>query len=1496
MVRHALLLALLWLSTSSAVAAEGDLKLVFLGDQGAHRPAQRFIQLAPVLESRGIHLTYTDDVTVLDPARLAGFDGLVLYANIDTITKPQADALLEYVAAGKGFIPLHCATYCFRNDPRVVALMGGQFKSHGGGVFTTERTDESHPILDGYVPFRSWDETYVHHLHNDRDRTVLEYRRGGEQSAGNEREPWTWVRKHGQGRVFYTAWGHDERTWDNPGFQNLVERGIRWACGGDPREAGSYLGEGREPFIAPEMTALPAGEAPFDYVDVGPKIPNYAAGRGETLNLMQKPLAAEQSISRFVTPVDFVVELFADEQTFEAKPIAMNWDERGRLWVCETVDYPHDLSEGNRGRDRIRILEDTDGDGRADRSIVFAEGLNIPTAIAFHRGGAVVQNGTETLYLKDTDGDDRADLKQVLISNWSLGDTHGGVSNFRNGLDNWIWGMQGYNQSAPQFDGQTSQPFRMGFFRFKLSQSDPPKVEQIEFVRSTTNNTWGLGISEEGLIFGSTANRQPSFFMPIPNRYYERVGGWAPETLTMISDTHLFQPITTKVRQVDHHGGYTAAAGHALYTARTYPKTWWNRTGFVCGPTGKLVGTFVLEPDGAGFKSYSPNNLLASDDEWSAPILAEVGPDGNVWVIDWYNYIVQHNPTPEGFETGPGNAYLTDLRDRRRGRIYRVVYRGPTEGTRPGEAVSLTADDVPGLIRGLSHSSMLVRLSAQRLLVERGQKDVTEELIRLVSDASVDEIDLNTPAIHALHTLAGLGVLTGGEAAPTARTTRLSAAAATPPSPEASRQHDAALTSVLTALRHPSAGVRRNAVSVLPNSPAAARAITDAKLLADPEPQVVLAALLAIADQTDAGLVDSVVEFVLGPRVADPWLADAATSAAAARADGFLKALAKRASGTDPSTAALTITRRVAEHFARSGPDPERTLALVDTLTVAKQSVISQVIEGLIAGWPRDGALAISGAGKESIKRLFRAGDDSSKAALIQLTQRWRSDALEDERDEVVQILSARLDNDQLQVAQRLEAAERLVAFEPASSAVVERLIEPITPLAAPALATGLVAVVGKSSAADAADQLLTLMPTATPTLRVAVVQTLLSRPAMTEALLRGLEAGGLSVSDLSALQRQTLSDHPDPKLRETARRLLQSGGSQVDPNRQRLVEQKLPLTQRTGDFDSGKAVFTKNCATCHKYQGEGNVVGPDLTGMSVHPKSEWLIHILDPSRSVESNYRLYTTLTVDGVVINGILATESLTSIELVDAQAKRHTILRENIEQLVASRKSAMPEGLEETLGDQGLVDLLEFLTTKGEYVPLPLGQVATVVTTKGMFYGRESPIERLVFPAWGIQTFNNVPFMLVDPQNGTANNAVMLHSPNGDLPPKMPKSVMLPCETAVSRIHLLGGVAGWAAQGPRDGGVSMIVRLHYVDGAKEDHPLVDGRHVADYIGKFDVPNSQLAFDLNGRQVRYLAIEPKRPSDVIKFIEFVKPGGPTAPIVMAVTVQPYKAEVPRP
>ena len=204
--------------------------------------------------------------------------------------------------------------------------------------------------------------------------------------------------------------------------------------------------------------------------------------------------------------------------------------------------------------------------------------------------------------------------------------------------------------------------------------------------------------------------------MPIPNRYYESVRGMAPSVLQNMADSNRFFPITENVRQVDWHGGFTAGAGSALYTARTYPKHYWNRTAFVAEPTGHLVATFTLHPDGTDFHSHNAWNLVASDDEWTSPILAEVGPDGQVWVIDWYNFIVQHNPTPKGYRTGKGSAYETPLRDKTHGRIYRIV----AKDGKPSDRPKLSKDDPKGLVAALKNDNMFWRLHAQRLLVERG--------------------------------------------------------------------------------------------------------------------------------------------------------------------------------------------------------------------------------------------------------------------------------------------------------------------------------------------------------------------------------------------------------------------------------------------------------------------------------------------------------------------------------------------------------------------------------------------------------------------------------------------------------------------------------------------------------------------------------------------------------------------------------------------------------
>ncbi|HEX4590263.1 MAG TPA: PVC-type heme-binding CxxCH protein, partial [Gemmataceae bacterium] len=419
----------------------------------------------------------------------------------------------------------------------------------------------------------------------------------------------------------------------------------------------------------PEMTPKRTDVKPFEYLPAD--VPFYPPGEkwgtiGAGIKRMQKPLDPAESLKHYVHPVGFELRLFADESLLGGKPIAMTWDERGRCWVAVTVDYPNDLQPEGNGHDKILILEDTRGTGRADKVTVFADKLSIPTSLTMARGGVIVTQPPHTLFLRSTRGDDHADERTVLFTGWGTRDTHSGPSNLRYGPDNWIYGICGYSGFNGTVGG-VKHRFQQGFFRFR------PDGSALEFLRSTSNNSWGLGFSEEGLLFGSTANGCPSVFLGVPNRCYEKVRGWSAGGLPMIAQDNHFEPITENVRQVDFHGGFTAGAGHALYTARNYPKEYWNRTAFVSDPTGHLTATFVLEPHGADFRARYGWNLLASDDEWASPVAAEVGPDGNVWVIDWYAFIVQHNPTPPGFKTGKGAAYETPLRDKTHGRIYRLV-------------------------------------------------------------------------------------------------------------------------------------------------------------------------------------------------------------------------------------------------------------------------------------------------------------------------------------------------------------------------------------------------------------------------------------------------------------------------------------------------------------------------------------------------------------------------------------------------------------------------------------------------------------------------------------------------------------------------------------------------------------------------------------------------------------------------------------------------------
>jgi putative membrane-bound dehydrogenase-like protein len=806
------------------------LEILFLGHESQHHNSGLYApMLQAALAKDGINFSYTTDPADLNPRNLAQFDGLIVYANHNAIAPEQEKALLDFVASGKGFLPIHSASYMFRNSDAYIELVGALFKEHGTGDFTADILDPDHPVLDGIEPFETWDETYIHERHNE-DRTVLM-----ERVEGDHREPWTWVRTHGKGRVFYTAYGHDQRTWGHPSFQRLIRNAIFWAVGEEAAAKVERLAIDELGFVTPEVP-----------------VPNYE--RRDPAPLFQLPLSAEASMKHMQVPPGFELQLFASEPDI-VNPIAMAWDERGRLWVVESMDYPNNKQPDGEGSDVIKILEDTDGDGRADKFTIFADKLSIPTGLAFANGGVIVAQAPDFLFLKDTDGDDRADVREVLHTGWRIYDTHAGPSNLKYGLDNMIWGAVGYAGFTGTI-GEEERAFRMGVYRM------PADGQDIEIISNFTNNTWGLGFDETFDIFGSTANNEHSVFVAIPNRYYEGVEGLPGNGRKKLDGHYAIRPNSPNVRQVDSQGGFTAVAGHNLYTARSYPQEYWNRVALVNEPTAFLLHRAILEPRGSGYAEVDGWNLVASSDEWVSPIHAEVGPDGAVWFVDWYNFIIQHNPTPAGFETGKGAAYETPLREQRYGRIYRLVWKG----AKPYKPISLSIDRPKELVQTLRHDNMFWRTHAQRLLVERGQTDVLKDLYKIVADRKVDQVGLNSPAVHALWTIHGLGALDGAN-------------------PEA-------VAVAQRALNHPAAGVRKTALRVLLKTSESLAAILSAGSLTDENLNTRLAAFLALSELPPSEEAGRAL-YEVSKRadvVEDEWLPEALYIAAVRHAAGFFDA------------------------------------------------------------------------------------------------------------------------------------------------------------------------------------------------------------------------------------------------------------------------------------------------------------------------------------------------------------------------------------------------------------------------------------------------------------------------------------------------------------------------------------------------------------------------------------------------------------------------------
>ncbi len=935
------------------------LRVLFLGDNGHHQPTRRAKELLPVLAKDGVDLFYTDSREDLNPSELGRYHAVMIYTNHLTVTRPQISALLAFVERGGGLVALHCASASFQNSEEFIRLVGAAFKSHGTGTFGVVRVAGEHPAIAGVPAFESWDETYVHTKHNPVDRTVLEVRR-----EDGKDEPWTWVRTYGKGRVFYTAWGHDQRTWSQPGFQRLVERGLRWTVGGT---ALTQVVSGPATKLIDLATPLPTYKlppAPWNTPDV-------------PLTKAQAALPTRESLQMMTLRPRFSVKPFAMEPTI-GNIIDFTWDARGRMWAVETNDYPNTvLPDSVPGSDRILIIEDNNRDGLADNVKVFATGLNLATSIALANGGVVVAQAPHMLFYKDTNGDDKSDSRTILFTGFPRNDTHGSISNLRYGFDNQVWGSVGYNGFRGTVGSKTYArgEFGSGYFRFPGNGSD------LEYVARTSNNTWGIGLTEDNFVFGSTANSRPTNFVHIPLRYYRAMGA-RDTTLPDIADRLDIFPVT-EILQVDQFGRYTAGSAHEMYTARAFPREYWNRTAFVAEPTGHVIGMFDMSDNGSTFSAKNRWSFMASRDAWAAPVQVKVGPDGAIWVSDFYTLVAQHNPTPKDMQgccvTGPGNAYETTNRDRLHGRIYRISY----DSARAAPPMRLDNATPAQLVRALTNDNMFWRLTAQRLLVERGKTDVVPALIELARDQSVDDLGLNVGALHALWTLNGLGAIP---------------------------KDAAALTVARNALQHPAASMRRAALMILPRNQqllddifaagilpdrgtAAAQYTVDTSILQDADAHVRLEALLVLSEVPGAAREATALLDIISLRAnaRDAWIPDAVPMAASKHGVSLLLDLLRRPAPANDSLAVVGM-RRATHKIARfhaAKADVASAVQMIGSVPQATPALAVAMLNGIAEGWPLETTPTLTAEQRATLLAAARGANAELMAAFDKVAARW---------------------------------------------------------------------------------------------------------------------------------------------------------------------------------------------------------------------------------------------------------------------------------------------------------------------------------------------------------------------------------------------------------------------------------------------------------------------------------------------------------------------------
>ncbi len=973
------------------------------------------------------------------------------------------------------------------------------------------------------------------------------------------------------------------------------------------------------------------------------------------------PYSPQRALKTFRIEKGFRIELFVSEPQI-SDPVAMEFGEDGEIYVVEMHGYP--LDTGPSGR--VKLLRDIDGDGRPDLTTVFADNLVMPNGVMRWKRGVLVTAAPDVLYLEDTNGDGRADIKRIVLTGFPFSNPQHTVNSPTYGLDNWIYlAYEGPSRGVlfPQFS-DPGQPLRFPD-RIDLAPVDVadravrfrPDGYQVEPLSGETQ--FGHAFDEWGHYF-TLDNSNHARHEVIAARYLRRnLDLLIPTAMQNISDhgsNAKVYPISRNLRieMLTEFGEFTSACGATHYLGGAFPQEF-HGASLVNEPVHNLVHRDALRGAGSSFVASRARDgveFLASTDSWFRPVNLTVGPDGALYLMDYYREIIEH---PEWTSTSVQTSQdLYNGSDR--GRIYRII--PETQPPLPlARNLRLSQASDGELVRYLESSNIWWRRTAQRLLVDRGNGG-SAGLLKALFEQSTSALG----RLHALWALQGLNQLEP--------------------------------SLIEKALTDSEAGVRENAIRLaelhLKEAPGLADALL--KMQKDASPKVRFQLLCTLGFIESPGSRAAQDALLLGG-LEDEWMQIAALSASSARAVQYYQLAAARKpelTGTD-SEARRSFLRRVCTMIgARQKPEEmRRVLTVADgdsRLETAWWRAAS--LEGLAEGIAR--RQSDPSPLKETRELLLRLFENPAvsirRAALVLL----RAASLQDSRD-YQRALSRYLTVAEDRKADsdfRADSVAFLALLQPEQRRkLFEKLVDPQEPVAVQIAA---VQALGKIRGEAIGAFLIGKWRVLSGPVRSQAAEAVLADPQRFPLVLKALKQEDIQSWTLNFSQKRRLLMNRDPKIRDAARAILDEKVGERDVV---LKRYQVALSQE-GDAARGKRVFQEACAKCHKLDGIGAEVGPDLGTVRNRPAAAILSDILIPSKSIAQRYEAYVVERTTGGMSEGVLGSQTSTSITLRQEEGKEIIIPRSDIKRMYASSLSAMPADLEKQVSIQQMADLLRYI----------------------------------------------------------------------------------------------------------------------------------------------------------------------------------------------------------